>query len=176
MSEHISPEPIELHRYQWSKLPPLTLGRYGEHWATLRFIECGLEVYSTEVDDRSIDCLVRYAPGRCLEVQVKAVRKRNITFIEKKHLGSTNKEVRQRLCSGYCVAFFLFEDGREPDMYLLPGYAWLTPGACFVDHMQGNTSVGPNLEIRPSKKYQSTLDQFRFTPSLLAQIIQEIGK
>jgi hypothetical protein len=91
----LSDEPVP--RYQWSKLTSMQIGRYAEHLGTMRFIEAGLEVYSTEVDDRGIDHLVRYAPGRCLELQVKAVRNRNLTFVLKKHLGATPEEVEHRL-------------------------------------------------------------------------------
>ena len=45
-------------------------------------IEAGLEVYSTEVDDRGIDQRVRYAPGRCMEIQVKAVYESTLTHVE----------------------------------------------------------------------------------------------
>lgn len=48
----------------------------------MRCIEAGLEVYSTEVDDRGIDQRVRYAPGRCMEIQVKAVYESTLTHVE----------------------------------------------------------------------------------------------
>lgn len=161
-------------RHQWSSLNKLQLGRYAEHLAMMRFVEAGLEVYSTEVDDRGIDCLVRYAPGRCLEVQVKSVRKRGEAFIEKKHLGSTPEEIIHRLRSGYCMAFLPFEDGREPDMYLIPGYAWLEPNSLLKDYKKGDRSVGPNIAVNPVKKNSSLLERYRFSQKLLGEIIEEI--
>lgn len=165
-----------LGRYQWSKLNHLQVGRYAEHIATMRFIEAGLEVYTTEVDDRGIDHLIRYAPGRCLEIQVKAVRNRNLTFVEKKHLGTTPEQAAERLRSGYCMAFFLFEDGREPDFFLIPGYAWLAPNDLLKDNPIGDKTYGPYLQLNPTKKAQSILDQYRFTVDLLEQILRRVKR
>jgi len=163
----------DILRYLWSRLSSSTLAQYARHWAALRFIECGLEVYSAGVDDRAIDCLVRYAPGRCLEVNVKAVRNRTRAYIEKEHLGSSPERVEKRLRQGYCVAFFMFEDGREPDMFLVPGYAWLEPNPCIVDNTDSDDDVGPRFEINPSENYQATLDKYRFERQLLAGIIRK---
>ena len=165
-----------LERHQWSKLNHLQIGRYAEYLATMRFIEAGLEVYTTQVDDRGIDHLVRYAPGRCLEIQVKAVRNRNLTFVLKKHLGSSPEEIEQRLHCGYCMAFFLFEDGSEPDFFLIPGYAWLTSNDLLKDNPEGNKTCGPNFQLNPTKKAQPILDQYRFSTSLLQPIIEEVSK
>lgn len=162
-------------RHQWTRLNHLQLGRYAEHIATMRFIEAGLEVYTTEVDDRGIDHLVRYAPGRCLEIQVKAVRNRNVTFVLKKHLGSTPEEVEQRLRSGYCMAFFLFEDGYEPDFFLIPGYAWLSPNALLQDNAAGDRTYGPNFQLNPTTRARAILDRYRFSPDLLQQIIDWVS-
>ena len=164
-----------LSRHKWSKLSHLQVGRYAEHLATLRFIEAGLEVYSTEVDDRGIDQLVRYAPGRCLEIQVKAVRNRNLTYFLKSHLGSTPEAIIKRLVNGYCTAFFMFEDGTEPELFLIPGYAWLTPNDLLKDNPVGDKSIGPNFELNPTQKAQPILDNYRFSASLLEQIIQRIS-
>lgn len=161
------------NRYQWSSLSHLQIGRYAEHLTTMRFLEAGFEVYTTEVDDRGIDQLVRYAPGRFLEIQVKAVRNRNLTFIKKKHLGKSSEEIEQRLKSGYCVAFLLFEDGFEPDLYLIPGYDFLSPNDLLKDS-SGDKSVGPNFEISPTKKAQPILDRYKFTNELIEDILIHI--
>lgn len=140
----------------------------------MRFLEAGLEVYTTEVDDRGIDQLVRYAPGRCLEIQVKAVRKRNLTFVQKKHLGSSDEEITERLNCGYCMAFLLFEDGLEPEFFLIPGYAWLQPNDLLVDNPIGDRTNGPYFQLSPSRKAQPILDRYRYSAELLSEIISHI--
>lgn len=164
---------VPTNRFRWSKLSHLQVGRYAEHLTTMRFLEAGFQVYTSEVDDRGIDHLVRYAPGRCLEIQVKAVRNRNLTFFEKKHLGKSQEEIELRLKSGYCVAFLLFEEGVEPDLYLIPGYDFLNPNDLLREY-PADKSVGPNFAISPTKKAQPILDRYRLTNDLLAEFLNRI--
>jgi len=44
------------------------------------FLRWGLEVYSTEVDERGIDLLVRNNAGNIYDVQVKSSRNLNYIF------------------------------------------------------------------------------------------------
>ncbi len=160
-------------RFLWSRLTPQTLAQYAEHWAKMRFIECGLDAYSAGPNDRAIDCLIRYAPGRCLEVCVKASRGRNRVSIEKALVGSSPDRVAARLRQAFCVAFFLFEDGREPEMYLIPGDAWLEPNPCLVDNNDPEDESGPRFEINPAENYESILSKYSFGRQLLAGIIRK---
>lgn len=166
-------ENIPISRFQWSALSSLQVGRYAEHLTTMRLLEAGFEVFTSEVDDRGIDHLVRYAPGRCLEIQVKAVRNRNLSYIEKKHLGKSEEEVEQRLKSGYCVAFLLFEEGMESNLYLIPGYDFLSPNDLLREY-PADKSVGPNFAISPTKKAQPILDRYKLTNKLLAEFLNRI--
>ncbi len=161
-------------RYQWSKLNGLQLGRYAEHWAKMRLIEAGYEVYSAEVDDRGIDLLLRTGPGRCLEIQVKSVRNRNVTSIKKSCLGETRGEVESRLRSGYCMLFMLFEDGVEPQVYLIPGYAWFAPNIAIKDDKVGDKNTGPCLVVQPSKRNEPLLEPYRLNDRSIAAIVEQI--
>ncbi len=160
-------------RFLWSRLTPETLGQYAEHCAKLRFIECGLDPFSAGPNDRAIDCFIRYAPGRCLEVCVKASRNRDRVSIEKASLGANPERVAARLRHAFCVAFFLFEEGREPEMYLIPGDAWLDPNPCLVDNNDAEDGFGPRFEINPLEKYEAILNEYRFGRQLLAGIIRK---
>jgi hypothetical protein len=159
-------------RFLWSRLTPQVLHQYAENSAKLRLIECGLEAYSAEANDRGIDCLVRYAPGRFLEVHVQATRNRTRVSIDKALVGSSPERIEARLRGAFCVAFFSFEDGREPEMYLIPGHAWLDPNPCLVDNNDTEDGLPPRFEINPSENYQSILDKYRFGRRLLAGIIR----
>jgi hypothetical protein len=160
-------------RFLWSRLTAQTLGQYAEHFAKLRFIECGLDAYSAGPNDRAIDSFIRYAPGRCLEVCVKASRNRNRVFIEKALLGSNSERIAARLRQSFCVAFFLFEDGREPEMYLIPGDAFLDPNPCLIDNDGAEDELGPRFEINPLQNYESLLEKYRFGRQLLAGLIRK---
>ena len=64
----------------WSKISHLQLGKIAECYAQAEFLSYGFEIYDTVVDDRGIDFVVR-KNDEFLEVQVKAVRNYNYTFI-----------------------------------------------------------------------------------------------
>ena len=58
----------------WTKLNSLQVGKYAEYFAKMEFASYGLEVYTTEVDDRGIDFIVKNKNGRFCEIQVKFSR------------------------------------------------------------------------------------------------------
>jgi hypothetical protein len=94
-------------------------------------------------------------------------------FIEKALLGSSAERIQARLSQSFCVAFLMFEDGREPDMYLIPGDAFLDPNPCFVDRNDAEDALGPRFEINPLENYESLLDKYVFGRQLLAGIIRK---
>lgn len=164
-------------RYQWSKLSTFQLGRYAEHLATLRFLEAGLEVYSSEVDDRGIDLLVRIGPGRCLEVQVKSVRNvATYTYIRKELIGATAENVAARLSSGFVVCFLVFTDGREPDFYLFPGNVWIAPSPPFVSRDYVGLASKPEFGISVTKSTLPDLERYQFPNKLLSEIFESVTK
>lgn len=139
---------------QWSGLSNLQLGRYGELYARLQLLGVGMEVYTTEVDDRAIDFLVRTGPGRCLELQVKSVRLgagAPYVFVRKKCLGKTTAEIEKRLRGGFVLCLVVFQDGQQPDVYLIPGTRWLTPDSLFrsYDYPDGKSDPEFGLTLSP---------------------------
>lgn len=44
-------------RHAWSKLNKQQVGAYAEYFFKMEFTMAGFQVYSTEVDDRGIDCM-----------------------------------------------------------------------------------------------------------------------
>lgn len=65
---------------KWATLNPNQLGRYAEYFAKMEFASYGLEVFSSEVDDRGIDFIVKDKTGRFLEIQVKSKRGSGYVF------------------------------------------------------------------------------------------------
>jgi len=56
---HVDAPEHHVTRFQWSRLTPQQVGRYGEYFAKMSFAEFGLDVYTAEVDDKGIDFVVR---------------------------------------------------------------------------------------------------------------------
>ena len=46
-------------RYDWARLNHLQVGRYAEYLAKMEFAMFGFDIYTTEVDDKGIDFVVR---------------------------------------------------------------------------------------------------------------------
>jgi hypothetical protein len=51
----------------------------------MQFVLLGYEVYSSEVDDRGIDFVLRRKPGLYWDVQVKSIRRKGYVFLGSLH-------------------------------------------------------------------------------------------
>jgi hypothetical protein len=69
-------------RQRWSPMSSQQVGRYAERLAHLEFSARGFEVFVPDVDDRSVDFVIRSASRRFIEVQVKPVRKQAMSSCE----------------------------------------------------------------------------------------------
>lgn len=119
----------------------------------MQFVLSGLDVYSAEVDDRGIDFVVRAEPDRYWDVQVKSIRKSGYIFFPKK-----NFSIRENLLASVAV----FQDGHEPDLYLIPAVQWREPNELFVDHDYEGLKSKPEYGINISAKGKKVLEPFRF--------------
>lgn len=107
----------------WSELHHLQLGRYGEYFAKMAFTKAGFDVYSTEVDRKGIDFVVRKNENEYFDIQVKSVLKSNYIFMTKE----TFKPRKNLL-----LALILFEDGKEPILLLIPSLDWQNKTKSFL--------------------------------------------
>jgi len=80
---HPSSEP-RLHNHHWSYLNHLQIGRFGEYLVKRELIQYGLDIFSSEVEDREIDFVVRLSESKYLDIQVKTVRELNYIFFRKR--------------------------------------------------------------------------------------------
>ena len=140
-------------RYEWGRLNHMQIGRYAEYFTKMHLVLLGLDVYSSEVDDRGIDFVVRQEPGRYWDVQVKSVRKLNYVFVRKDVF---------RLRENLLLALVLFEEDREPDLYLIPASRWEEPDGLFVDRAYDGKASKPEYGLNLSRKRLAELDPFRF--------------
>jgi hypothetical protein len=140
----------------WSALSAQQLGRYGERLAHLEFSAHGFDVYVPDVDDRSVDSVVRSANRKFIEIQVKSIRNRGYVFMRKR-LFQPHQDLH--------VVLLVFANGRHPDMYLIPSMAWLA-----IPLLAGfsNRDYGAGLKSEPEWGLQITaktrllLEDFRF--------------
>ena len=70
-------------RYNWKELNRQQKGTYCEYLAKMEFTLAGFQVYTSEVDDRGIDFVVRHEEAPFYEVQVKATGETANPFVYK---------------------------------------------------------------------------------------------
>ncbi len=108
----------------WDKLNWLQLGHYAEPFAKIEFASYGYEVFSSEVDDRGVDFVVKDEEGNFLDVQVKATRDHYV-FIRKDKIVLDDRHL---------VCYIRFVPGEMPEIYIIPASVWKTPNEVFVSH------------------------------------------
>lgn len=76
----------------------------------------GLDIYTSEVDDKGIDFIARKGADKYWDVQVKSVYKSKYIFFAKNAF-----DIQQ---ANLLVAVVPFVDGDAPIIYLIPAQEW----------------------------------------------------
>jgi hypothetical protein len=129
------------------------LGRFAEYFAKMEFALYAFEVFTSEVDDRGIDFVVRRGDSGFFEVQVKSVRQSNYVFMQK----SKFPLLHDRL-----LALVLLDEDRPPDLYLIPATEWLKPNALLVDRDYEGLKSKPEWGVQLSGRTRPLLATYRF--------------
>ncbi|MBQ3063387.1 MAG: DUF4365 domain-containing protein [Clostridia bacterium] len=133
---------------KWSKISHLQLGKIAEYYAQAEFLSYGFEIYDTVVDDRGIDFIAR-KNDEFFEIQVKAVRNYNYTFISESKM--------PHLCEKRLVCYMNFIDNESPITYVIPATAWINPNEVFTHKKYEN---GAEYGINFSRKNAHILDDY----------------
>lgn len=115
----------------------------------------GFDVYTTEVDDKGIDLVVRKDESTYYDVQVKSARGLNTyTFFPKRVF-----QLRENLL----VAYVMLLDREPPGLYLIRASEWSTPSALLVsrDYGEGYKSP-PEWGINLSQRNRGLLEPYGF--------------
>lgn len=145
---------------EWNKLNSLQLGRYAEYFAKMEFASYGLEVYTTEVDDHGIDFIVKDKNNRFCEIQVKSLRGKGYIFMQKSKFDISNPNLY--------LTLLVFEQGKLPDVFLVPSAAWEVPNDVFVDrnYDKPGQKSAPEYGVNISVKNYGILKIFDFNESI----------
>lgn len=144
-----------LERYNWSRLTPLQVGRYAEYLVKMEFTLWGFDVYTSEVDDKGIDFVIRRDQGRYYEIQVKSLRGLGYIFLTKDKF-----PLRENLLA----AIVLFANNEAPSIYLIPSSVWLEPNALFVsrDYNKEGQKSKPEWGLNISQRNLPLLTSYVF--------------
>ena len=151
----------------WSKLNHLQIGKFAEYLAVMEFSIHGFDVYTSEVDDKGIDFIVRIDENTHIDVQVKSVRSKKtgsyIFFSYDKFIPKDN----------LFAVVVVFEDCNPPSVYLIPSLDWLKysnkhPLVC---HSYKGKNSKPEWGINITPNYKQQLKDYEFN-----KVIGELQK
>ncbi len=142
-----------LDTYDWSRPSSLQLARYAEFLVMAEFLRWGLEVYSTEVDERGIDLLVRNNAGNIYDVQVKSSRNLNYIFFRKETFAPRNN---------LYASVVLLMDDNPAALFLIPSTVWAQPTDLFVSRDYEGLKSKPEWGLNLSQKNLPLLEPYRF--------------
>lgn len=144
-----------MERYNWGRLTPLQVGRYAEYLVKMEFTLWGFDVYTSEVDNKGIDFVIRRDQGRYYDIQVKSLRGLGYIFFPKEKF-----ILRENLLA----VIVLFPNSEAPSMYLIPSSVWLEPSALFVsrDYDKEGQKSKPEWGLNISQRNLPLLTPFMF--------------
>src|SRR6185369_12911720 len=105
-----------MEKYDWKILSALQVGKYAEYYSKMEFTMHGFHVFSSEVDDHGIDYVVKGKSGDYIEIQVKSLRGKGYIFIQKAKMPD--------LKTNRLISVVLFNQGKLPELYLIPSLEW----------------------------------------------------
>jgi hypothetical protein len=114
----------------------------------------GLDIYTSEVDDKGIDFVARTASGNYWEIQVKSAYKTTYSYLAKSVF-----DVQQ---ANLLAAFVRFVDNEAPKLYLIPAWAWRAPNGLLVSRDYAGKKSSPDWGIQLSRKNLPLLSSYAF--------------
>lgn len=156
-------------KIDFDSLNHLQVGKIGEYWAKLALSLYGLDVYTTEVDDKGIDFVIRMDGNSFIEMQVKTLRKAKSAYI---FIPKKNAWSEEKIHANLMLALVLLENGKTPELFLIPSVAWQqdSPLLKSRDYGEGYKSA-PEWGVNLSAKTRPFLEEF----SLEKQVIRLIN-
>ena len=142
-----------MSKFVWSALNRQQVGAFAEYFVKMELTMHGFEVYSTEVDDRGIDFIARLNGSVFIEIQVKSLRKSGYVFMEKDKF---------KLKDHAYLALVLLNEGKEPELFLIPSAAWKTTDGVFVNRDYMGKKSKPEWGVNVSKKNMGRLSEYIF--------------
>jgi len=148
-----------MNKYNWEDLNKLQVGKYAEYFMKMEFTLYGYDVYTTEVDDKGIDFVVRDNKNKNIDtkyydVQVKSVRsKSNYIFFPKKTF---------ILKPNLLAAIIHFIQDEPPKLYLIPSTEWNNPNKLLVGYDYKGKKSNAEWGISITKKNIPLLDKYQF--------------
>ena len=145
-----------MDEFNWSILSKPQVGKYAEYFTKMTFTMYGFDVYTSEVDDKGIDFIIRNAKGKFFEIQVKSLRAEKSGYVyQTKEKFDVNNE-------NLFLALVVFQNGLAPQLFLINSQEWLTPNEVLRNREYIGLKSDPEWGINYSKKNLPVLQKFSF--------------
>jgi len=137
--------------FSYSKLNHLQVGRICEYWVKMFLTLENLDVYTSEVDNKGIDFVIRTDQLLHIDIQVKSVRLKSSAYV---FITKNNWKPEDLHRTNLYLALVLLKDGEAPNVYLIPASAWLEPNEIFCNrdyNKEGQKSLpewGINISLK----------------------------
>jgi len=148
---------VFMEKFRWQHLNHLQIGRYAEYLIKMELVSYGFDIYTSEVDDRGIDFVIRINCDKYYDVQVKSIRNLNYIFFSKKKF---------KLSDNLFAAIVIFVEGKPPELYLIPSKRWESQDSLFVNREYENKKSEPEWGLNLSKKNIPLLSEYSFKKSI----------
>ena len=140
-------------KYKWDRLNHLQLGRYAEYYTKMEFTLFGFDVYSSEVDDKGIDFVIKKDESTYYDIQVKSIRNYNYIFFPK-----SNFMPRANLLA----AVIVFINEKPPELFVISSNEWKKPNKLLVEHNYIGKKSKPEWGLNISKQNFPILEKYKF--------------
>jgi hypothetical protein len=145
-----------MKKYNWSLLNPLQVGQYAEYFVKMTFTMFGFDVFTSEVDDKGIDFVIKNSKNDFFEIQVKSLR------IEKTGYVFQTKDKFDIENTNLFLALVLFADNQDPSLFLINSQEWRNPNDLLKDREYIGLKSKPEWGINISKKNSQLLEKYVF--------------
>ena len=103
---------------EWSKLNSHQLGRYAEYFSKMEFTRVGFDVFTSEIDDKGIDFVIRKNETEYFDIQNKSLRFPTTRYI---FMSKSKFNPRKNLL----LSMVIFEENKEPTILIVPSSDWI---------------------------------------------------
>jgi len=151
--------------FTFDHLNHLQVGKIGEYWAKIWMTLAGFDIYTTDVDDKGIDFIIRTDNDKHIDVQVKAIREKS------GYIFVTKEKWRNELRDNLYLTLVLLKNNEMPSVYFIPSTVWKTPTTLFADNnydKEGQKSK-PEWGINVSKKNMDELSKYEISKYIKGQ-------
>lgn len=149
---------------EYDNLHHLAIARMGEYWVKYILTMYGLDVYTTEIDNKGIDFVVRGKQDVYFDIQVKSIRYPTTSYV---FITKEKEWEESRLRKNLVLALVVYKKHNAPELFLIPSTEWLTPTELLKNREYQSTQKSkPEWGINVSEKNLRLLQEYKIEKQL----------